>query len=193
MVGLVCPSTVRSIKRLVRFSRKPLSSVAPRTESPVHETGNQMRQSDQTELSNKSSRRITAPHRISPPFREKRVDTALNPTVQLVEESAHPRFAVIVPPAPNHRVELVDDFAQLQGSLTAREVSDLRPEPLDRLFPKTPVTVPLALCGGIRSGVASSAPSVTMGTSGRSPCCSICATLFALETSGCVIPSVMRT
>ena len=35
MVGPIGPSTVRSIKRLVRFSRKPLSSVAPRSEFAV--------------------------------------------------------------------------------------------------------------------------------------------------------------
>ena len=35
VVGPIGPSTVRSIKRLVRFSRKPLSSVAPRSEFAV--------------------------------------------------------------------------------------------------------------------------------------------------------------
>jgi len=51
-----------------------------------------MRQMPQTKLFNEPASWIAFPHAIPPPFGEKRVETLVNPPIQLRKEAAHMRF-----------------------------------------------------------------------------------------------------
>ena len=59
------PASVRSVKRLVQFSRKPLSLTAPRRELSLHQAGNEMGEANEAKLLNQPPGWIPPPHRDS--------------------------------------------------------------------------------------------------------------------------------
>jgi hypothetical protein len=58
-------------------------------------------------------------------FGEKRVEAALDPSVQLMKEAAHVRLTVIRAPAANHGIHVLDHLAQFHWGVAAREPADL--------------------------------------------------------------------
>ena len=72
--------------------------------------------------------------RCNAPFVAVRPETPLNPTIQLVEELAHVGPAVVLAPAANDRVDLLDQLLRGEWRLSTCTIADLILEVRDRFL-----------------------------------------------------------
>src|SRR5215813_6110308 len=93
-----------------------------------------MGQPHQAKLRNQPCRGIPPPHRVPPTLGQKRVETVLDPPVELMKEPPDMRFAIEGAPPTNHGIDSLNQFPQLDWDGASSEVTDLLLEPLNALL-----------------------------------------------------------
>ena len=115
------------LKRLVRFSRKPLSQ---RCRARV-QGWNQRDKAYKPVFDDKLALRQVSPPSIAPSLVAMRPNAPHDPAVKLVEEPPDMGLAVVPAPTSNDRVDLADQPLRIDWSLTAGALADLVLEVLD--------------------------------------------------------------
>src|SRR3954453_17466766 len=101
----------------------------------------QMDQPNQSELVHQTGRGITPPRRVPPSPGDEGEQAPLAPVVETVEQGSYIRLPIIVPPAADDPVENLAQRGQAHRCASARQVADLLPDPLRRLFTRNGIKV----------------------------------------------------